>query len=101
MQVGLYEKMKTKLEEHIKTYEDPQVDDNGLLIRKQKTIRADEDSEEDQEDVRKQMPLGEGVLKVNLGIPIAVVVTKSDLLHHGEKARFLEENLEFIQKHIR
>lgn len=32
------------------------------------------------EDVRLEMPLGDGVLKVNLGIPLVVVVNKVDLL---------------------
>lgn len=97
MEPGMYEKMKTKLEEYIKTFEDPQLDSNGLPIRKQQTVRHEgEGSDEEDEDVRVQMPLGEGVLKVNLGIPITVVVTKADLLQHGEKAKFLEENLEFI-----
>jgi len=33
------------------------------------------------DDVRLEMPLGEGVLKVNLGIPLIVVVNKVDVLH--------------------
>jgi GTPase SAR1 family protein len=32
------------------------------------------------------MPLAEGVLKVNLGIPIIVVCNKVDLILRGEKA---------------
>jgi hypothetical protein len=32
------------------------------------------------------MPLQEGVLKVNLGIPIIVACTKVDMLIRGEKA---------------
>lgn len=47
------------------------------------------------------MDLPEGCLKVNLGIPIIVVVNKVDLLLHGDKKAFLEENFDFIQKHIR
>lgn len=47
------------------------------------------------------MPLPEGCLKVNLGIPILVVVNKVDLLLHGDKKAFLDENFDFIQKHIR
>jgi dynein light intermediate chain 1, cytosolic len=47
------------------------------------------------------MDLPEGCLKVNLGIPILVVVQKVDVLLHGDKRQFLEQNLDFIQKHIR
>ena len=47
------------------------------------------------------MPLPEGCLKVNLGIPIVVVVNKVDLVLHGDKKAFLDENFDFIQKHVR
>jgi dynein light intermediate chain 1 len=48
-----------------------------------------------------EIDLPEGCLKVNLGIPIIVIVNKVDLLLHGDKKSFLEENFDFIQKHIR
>ena len=32
------------------------------------------------------MPLPEGVLEVNLGIPVIIVCTKSDIMLHGEKS---------------
>ena len=48
------------------------------------------------------MPLGEGVLKVNLGIPIIVVCNKIDSMYlQGEKAKLLQENLDFIQMNLR
>lgn len=47
------------------------------------------------------MPLPDGVLKVNLGIPIIVVVTKADHLVHGELRTYLDQNFDFIQKHLR
>jgi len=37
-------------------------------------------------DIKKSMPLAEGVLKVNLGIPIITICSKVDLLVRGEKA---------------
>lgn len=81
---------------HLKTYEDPEIDQNGKLILK-KHKKADVDgSEEEVEDMRKDLALGDGVLKVNLGIPIIVVCNKVDLLIHGEKAKFLAENFDFI-----
>lgn len=49
------------------------------------------------DDVRFDMPLGEGVLKVNLGIPIIVLCNKVDIIHqNNEKAKLLQENLDFI-----
>ena len=63
---------------------------------------AKDSDDSDDEDVRVEMPLGAGVLKVNLGIPIVVVCNKIDLLSiNGDRAKFLEENLEFIQKYVR
>jgi hypothetical protein len=46
--------------------------------------------------LKNRLPLPEGVLKVNLGIPIIVNCTKVDLLMRGEKASYLESNLDFI-----
>lgn len=51
--------------------------------------------------MRYELELSEGVLKVNLGIPIIIVCNKIDLLIHGEKAKFLAENMDFIQKSVR
>lgn len=47
------------------------------------------------------MPLGQGVLEVNLGIPIIVVCTKIDMMARGERAQYLENNIDFIQRHLR
>lgn len=48
------------------------------------------------------MPLPEGVLKVNLGIPIIIVCNKIDIiLQTGQKAKLLQENLDYIQMHLR
>ena len=109
MEAGKFDKMKQKIITHVKTYEEPQIDEHGKLIRKgrkeeKKREQGEDDGSEDSEveDVRVEMPLPPGVLKVNLGIPIMVVCNKIDLLQSsGEKSKFLEENLDFIQKHIR
>lgn len=101
MEAGLYEKMKQKIEIHIKTYEDPELDENGKLIKKRQKADVDGSEGEEAEDMRKDLALGEGVLKVNLGIPIIVVINKVDLMFQGEKAKFLAENLDFIQQSIR
>ena len=57
---------------------------------------------QDDIDIRLEMPLAEGVLKVNLGIPVVVLVNKVDIINmSGEKSKLLQENLDFIQKHLR
>lgn len=100
MEAGSFDKMKQKIEMHIKTYEDPIMDENGKVMAKRETKEVGSDGEEI-EDMRKDLALGDGVLKVNLGIPIVVVCNKIDLLIHGEKAKFLAENMDFIQKSVR
>lgn len=47
-------------------------------------------------DIKLDLPLPDGCLKVNLGIPIMVMVNKVDLLLHGDKKSYLEENFDFI-----
>ncbi|KAK3610371.1 hypothetical protein CHS0354_008647 [Potamilus streckersoni] len=48
------------------------------------------------------LPLGENILSQNLGIPIVVVITKSDAISTLEKDHdFREEHFDFIQQHIR
>lgn len=107
---GMLKKMQNKIVAQWKTYEEPQLDEQGYLIKKLKkegkdnTVNKENSDEEDQaaeEDVRMEIPLPEGCLKVNLGIPIIVICSKVDLLQHGEKKVLLEQNLDFIQKHIR
>ena len=68
------------------TYEEPQLDAEGKLIKQTKEEEADEDMKE----LKKELPLPDGVLKVNLGIPILVVVTKADHLLHGELRTYLD-----------
>ena len=101
MEAGSFEKMKQKIENHIKTYEDPILDENGKVVPKRQEAPAVDSDGEEIEDLRKDLELGDGVLKVNLGIPIIVVCNKIDLLIHGEKAKFLAENMDFIQKSVR
>ena len=107
MEPGAHEKMKQKIMRHAQTYEEPQLDDQGNLIIRREEFKVanvdDQDSDmSDEDDVRLDMPLGEGQLKVNLGIPIVVVCNKIDVIQaNGEKAKLLQENLDFIQMHLR
>ncbi|KAK3760039.1 hypothetical protein RRG08_064710 [Elysia crispata] len=53
-------------------------------------------------DEEESLPLGEKTLSHNLGIPIVVVVTKSDAISMLEKELdYKDEHLDFIQQHIR
>ncbi|XP_064641728.1 cytoplasmic dynein 1 light intermediate chain 2-like isoform X2 [Lineus longissimus] len=55
-----------------------------------------------QDEDKVLLPLGETTLTHNLGIPIVVVVTKSDAISTLEKEHdYREEHFDFIQQHIR
>lgn len=91
--------MKNALINHWKLYEEPQLDEQGQLMNRVSLAKPqtqnDSDSEEvpegnQEQDIRLEMPLPEGCLKVNLGIPILVVVNKVDLVLHGDKKAFLD-----------
>lgn len=51
---------------------------------------SDESDGQEEVDARLDMDLPESCLKVNLGIPILVIVQKVDLLLHGDKKQFLD-----------
>ena len=45
--------------------------------------------------------LKEGLLKTNIGIPIILSITKSDIVNKIEEKKNFEENSDFILKHLR
>jgi dynein light intermediate chain 1 len=47
------------------------------------------------------MQLEEGVLNVNLGIPIMIICTKTDIITSGESMKYFHPRFEFIFKHLR
>ena len=52
-------------------------------------------------DLKEELPLGEGVLTVNLGLPLIVLCTKSDLIQSNEKGLFNDHSLEAFRRSIR
>ena len=105
--------MKGKLETYVKTYEEPEMDETGKMVVKMNSSggkvakkddrgddnmggdagnnedannAAEDEDANDLADLKAQMPLGQGVLQVNLGIPIIVVCSKIDLMARGDKA---------------
>lgn len=74
-------------------YEEPQFDEEGNFKKEIMT--------EEQKQIKLELPLKEGVLTTNCGIPIAFVVNKSDIVNQTGEKNFYEENSEFILKHIR
>jgi dynein light intermediate chain 1 len=77
----------------MKLYEEPQFDEEGNFKK--------EPISEETMSLKLQMAMKEGVLKTNLGVPLVIVVNKSDIVSQtGERKRF-EEDSEFMLKHIR
>ena len=87
--LAIQDKMKERLSSYIKNYERKEDDEETKAEAKQKS--EEEESKERDEDeyaaeLKSKLPLPEGVLKVNLGIPIIVICNKVDLVMRGDKA---------------
>mmetsp|Transcript_15364 Transcript_15364/g.25975 ORF Transcript_15364/g.25975 Transcript_15364/m.25975 type:complete len:234 (+) Transcript_15364:424-1125(+) len=118
--------LRERIETLYKTYEEPELDEDGNLKNKKRanlkkgdgmddslskndTSRIDEidisimEDQEMMDDLRKEMDLPEGALVTNLFIPVMVVCSKVDLIQHGEAKlkNLLENNLDFIQCSLR
>lgn len=59
------------------------------------------DEEDEFKNLKNEMPLPEGVLQVNLGMPIIIACHKVDLLSRGASAQSLEQNIDLIQRYVR
>lgn len=77
----------------IKLYKEPELDEEGKPITKELT------PEEEKEKLK--MPLKEGVLKTNCGVPLVFVINKSDTIIEHQNNKKIEEDSEFILSHIR
>ena len=91
-----YEKqqeMREQLVQSVKLYEEPQFDEEGKYKK--------ELLSEEQKQIKLELPLKDGVLSTNVGLPIGIIVNKSDIVNKTGEKNFYEENSEFILKHIR
>lgn len=81
--------MRSRIEDYIRTFKEDEA--------------QDEQNKQDDEEKEKQvkLPLREGVLKTNIGLPIMVVVNKSDLLEQAEKEKDWDNKFEVIQFSLR
>lgn len=87
------QEMKTQLENYLKLWEEP--NDNT------ESSNTLEKPSEEQINLKLEMPLKEGLNKVNLGIPFVYVFNKSDVVNSSNDKKRYEEDSEFIFKHIR
>ena len=74
-------------------YEEPQFDEEKKF---KKELLSDE-----QKQIKLELPMKDGVLSTNVGLPIGIIVNKSDIVNKTGEKNFYEENSEFILKHIR
>ena len=74
-------------------YKEPQFNEEGKFIKEILT--------EEQKEIQLSTNLKEGVLKTNIGIPVCIIVNKSDIVSQQEEKKFYENNSKFILKHIR
>ena len=85
--------MREQIVKKIKLYEEAQFDEEGNY---KKEILTD-----DQKQIKLDLPLKEGVLTTNCGVPISIIVNKSDIVSQTSEKHFFEDNSDFILKHIR
>lgn len=87
--------LEQRLVQQFQAYTEPE---EGQQEGSRKTSIAPQGGDEEQV----VLPLGETTLTQNLGVPIAVVVSKSDSVSALEKDYdYREEHLDFMQQHIR
>lgn len=84
------QEMNQILENYLKLWDDEQLDQGKSDKMTEETIQ-----------LKLELPLKEGLLKVNLGVPIIFVINKSDILVSTNERKRFEEDSEFIFKHIR
>lgn len=94
------DKMKDRLTRFVKNFERKDDSNDSTSPPKSKLNNKDNNLMDDEEkfdddlddftDLKSRLPLPEGVLQVNLGIPIIVVCNKIDLLLRGDKSQLLE-----------
>ncbi|XP_029204240.1 cytoplasmic dynein 1 light intermediate chain 1-like [Acropora muricata] len=99
------------LREHIHSLKLPPKELNEMeerIVRQfQEYVEPDEANEDRRrsgikDEDRVLLPLDENILSDNLGLPMVVVVTKTDCMSSLEKDRdYREEHFDFIQQHIR
>ncbi len=93
---------------YIKKYETPTLDEEGNVKAEEKPKEPSaapagaagaEKEETEKAELKQALPLGEGVLSVNLGVPLVVLCTKSEAVQSA--ALFNEQSLETFCRQIR
>ncbi|KAL4451029.1 hypothetical protein ABPG74_021351 [Tetrahymena malaccensis] len=73
------DQMRAKVEKQFRDFKEPVLDSDGKLVNKSDTQISPEE-EAELTKIKSSVPLPEGSLTSNLGIPIVIVANKSDLI---------------------
>jgi dynein light intermediate chain 1 len=75
---------------------------DGMVDKVQKPLQSYKEPGEVEESLASELPLPEGVLSVNMGVPIIVVCNKADLIWQVDKNReACEKTLDFVLRSLR
>ncbi|XP_072013070.1 cytoplasmic dynein 1 light intermediate chain 2-like isoform X2 [Amphiura filiformis] len=94
--------LEQKLVRQFQEYQEPEEGDDAKSPRRTTTSNPSGPGGAGSEEDKVLLPLGDTTLTHNLGIPLVVVITKSDAISSLEKDHdFKDEQLDFIQQHVR
>lgn len=91
-------KMRRDIENHFKFYQNPEKVDTEVKEGENQEGEGDED---EMREAIHDMDLDEGVLNVNLGVPIIIICSKSEVVATGESQGYFQPRFDFIQKNLR
>jgi dynein light intermediate chain 1 len=75
---------------------------DGMVDKVQKYLQGYKEPGEAEDSLASELPLPEGVLSVNMGVPIIVVCNKADLIWQVDKNReACEKTLDFVLRSLR
>lgn len=91
--------LRKKLEDHFRLYKNPDKQDD--IANDNEESKEQTENDDEMNEAIMNMPLDDGILNVNLGIPIIVIWNKSEVVASGETIKYFQTRFEFIMKHIR
>lgn len=91
-------KMRRDIENHFKFYQNP---DKAETEQKEAENQEGEGNDDEMKEAINEMELDEGVLNVNLGVPVIIICTKSEVVATGESQNYFQPRFDFISKNLR
>lgn len=92
--------MRKNIENHYKFYKNPDKTQQKPVEEEQKEGEGGE--EEEIREAINDMDLEDGILNVNLGVPIMVICAKSEVVSTGETMKYFHQTrFDYILKHLR